>query len=74
VLESAVTTIQNCDDSVAAVAAEDKIRVYRNWLGLMTGTLRASFRKGTQRIERSLAHDRELHSPRGIDGGTPIRS
>lgn len=65
ILESAITTIQDCEDSVAAVDAEDKTLVYRNWLGLMRGTLTTRFKKGERVLERGLAADREFISPKG---------
>ncbi|MEL6870786.1 MAG: malate synthase G [Pseudomonadota bacterium] len=74
VLESAITTIQDCEDSVAAVDAADKIQVYANWLGLMRGDLVETFRKGERSVRRELLPDRHYTSRSGEPLTLPGRS
>jgi len=73
-LEAALSTIMDCEDSVAAVDAADKVEVYRNWLGLTQGTLSAKVTKGADTIERTLNPDLEFTAPAGGTIKLPARS
>jgi malate synthase len=74
VIESAVTAIQDLEDSVSTVALDEKILGYRNWLGLMRGTLQATFEKGDTRLTRRLNPDRRYRTVSGSELSLPGRS
>ena len=73
-VESAITTIQDCEDSVAAVDGDDKAQVYENWLGLMKGDLAETFQKNDQSMTRVLNEDRDYIKPKGESFSLPGRS
>jgi malate synthase len=74
ILEAAVTTIEDCEDSVAAVDAADKIQVYRNWNGIMKGILETTFERGGRQITRRLNPDRTFTTRDGKTATLPGRS
>ena len=73
-VESAITTIQDCEDSVAAVDGDDKAQVYENWLGLMKGDLAETFQKNDESMTRVLNEDRDYIKPKGETFSLPGRS
>ncbi len=73
-LESAVSAIMDCEDSVAAVDAQDKVVAYANWLGLMKGDLQETFDKGGQSLTRSLHPDRRFTAPDGTHFAVKTRA
>jgi malate synthase len=74
VLEAALTTIVDLEDSIAAVDAQDKLLAYRNWLGVIRGDLVDTFEKGGETVTRALADDRTLTTPEGEEVRLPGRS
>src|SRR5690606_31605063 len=74
VLEAALTTIVDLEDSVAAVDAQDKLAAYRNWLGVIRGDLEDTFEKGGKSLTRTLAADREWTALGGEERKLPGRS
>ncbi|MFJ7992733.1 malate synthase G [Peribacillus frigoritolerans] len=73
-MESTLTTIMDCEDSVAAVDADDKVLVYRNWLGLMRGDLAVTFKKDNKMMSRTMNPDRLYRAPNGEEFSLPGRS
>jgi len=73
-LESAISSIMDCEDSVSAVDADDKVVVYGNWLGLMKGDLVSTFRKGGESVERRLNRDRVYIAADGSELVLPGRA